>query len=314
MTQYLRAFAAEGASEDPNAPIRFIASTEGVKADGQDLRMEDWALDRYIKHPVVLYAHDYMGNNLPIGTGQPSFDERDLIIDVTYDTADEFAMRVRAKALKRMIAGSVGWDTLLREGKRINELLEFSMVPVPMDPDALPTRQRTAWADMGRELLSLAEDGDTWTDTAAAMVDLYLDRSRTSDAERRKDYNRTARLYRLAGKTAPEFLRFDALAALGVDEIAGLFLEGEAEMLPDKFVRVGKVLSARNLGDLEQAIALVNGVIERAKKEDPDMMEDEEEDDPMMPGKKKKKMGEPERTVEIDEATVRLLFPFITTT
>lgn len=295
MRQFLRAYAAEGASDDPEQPIRFVASTEGVKSDGVDLRMEDWSLDRYLKHPVVLYAHDFMGNNLPIGTGTPSFEGRNLMIDVTFDRDDEFAMKVRAKARKRMIAGSVSWETVPRDGKRINELLEFSMVPVPLDPDALPQRQKRAWADMGRELLALADDGDAWTEAATAMVDLFLDRSRTSDSERRAEYNRIARLYRLADKTAPEFMRYADLAPLGVEEVAGLFVEGEAELLPERFVRVGKVLSARNMGDLEQAIRLINGVIERAKKE----AEQEQAQD-----------GEPER-VEVSEADAQRLFDAI---
>jgi len=292
MTQYLRAYAAEGASDDPEQPIRFVASTEGVKSDGVDLRMEDWSLDRYIRHPVVLYAHDFMGEHLPIGTGAPSFEGRNLMIDVTFDRDDAFAMQVRGKVRKGMMGGSVSWDTQPREGKRVNELLEFSIVPVPLDPNALPQRQRLAWADMGRELLAMAEDGDAWQETAAAMVDLYLDRSRTSDAERRKEYNRVARLYRLADKTPPEFLRYADLAALGEAELAGLFVEGEAEMLADRFMRTGKVLSARNLGDLEQAIALINGVIARAKKE----AETEEPQD-----------EEPERSGVSEEDAKRLL-------
>ena len=90
----------EDAPADDSSPVRFVASTEGVKRDGADLRMEDWDLSRYQKHPVVLWAHDMMGMNLPIGTGAVQFSEgREMLIDVTYDRDDEFAMKIRGKAL-----------------------------------------------------------------------------------------------------------------------------------------------------------------------------------------------------------------------
>ena len=104
----------EGAGDDLGAPVRFVASTEGVKRDGKDLQMEDWDLTRYDKHPVVLWVHDLWGERLPLGTAVTSFEERALIADVYYDIDDPFAMQVRGKALKGMIAASVQWDEMRR--------------------------------------------------------------------------------------------------------------------------------------------------------------------------------------------------------
>jgi len=54
---------------EAGGPIRFVASTEGVKRDGKDLSADDWLLDDYRANPVVLWAHDYVGRTLPIGKG-----------------------------------------------------------------------------------------------------------------------------------------------------------------------------------------------------------------------------------------------------
>lgn len=262
--------------EDPNAPIPFVASTEGKKADGFDLKMEDWTLDRYARHGVVLWAHDYQGANLPIGTGRAYFEDRTLMIDVAFDPDDEFAQRVRAKTVKGMMAGSVGWNPIRgADGKVRNELLEFSIVPVPMDAAALPVFGARAMQLM-TELAMLDEsdpDGDPgeapWAETAAAMVDVFSPRADDTDADRRKRYNALLPKYRRLGKTAPEFLSGAELSGLGPDELRGLFLEGEPDLVGAwaPAARAGAVLSARNRDALEQAQQLIQTVLDSAKKE-----------------------------------------------
>ena len=150
VAQYARAYCITRAAPDlaEDAPVRFVASTEGVKRDGLDLKTQDWSLDNYMRHPVILWAHDYQ-ERLPIGTGVPSFQGNQLMIDVAFDREDEFAQAVRRKALKGMVAGSVGWDAL-PDGRR--DLMEFSIVPVPADPMALPARVRAAMQAMAREI------------------------------------------------------------------------------------------------------------------------------------------------------------------
>lgn len=134
-------------ADDPEKPIRFVASTEGVKGDGFDLRADDWDLSRFRKHPVILYAHDYLGQHLPLGTGRASLEDGTLFIDVRFDPNDPFAQQVRQKTRAGMMGGSVGWQSTPK-GK--NQLLEFSIVPIPLDPDALPVRQQRTFAIVNR--------------------------------------------------------------------------------------------------------------------------------------------------------------------
>lgn len=156
----------EELQKNPSLPVPFIASTPGTKADGLDLRMEDWDLARFEQYPVILFGHNYH-DGLPIGLGRASVEEDHLRIDVTYDVDDDFAMAVRSKALKGMLAGSVGWMSFREtgeddEGNEVentrNELLEFSMVPVPMDPAAMPDLERAGLLDVGKRLLEIYPD------------------------------------------------------------------------------------------------------------------------------------------------------------
>lgn len=171
MPQYMRAYPAtsnrvEELLKDPTLPVPFIGSTEGRKKDGKNLRVEDWLLDRFnTKYSVILFSHDYRGElALPVGTGQAAVgDDAKLHIDVLFDVDDPFAMKVRSKAVKGMMAASVGWEEV-RQGNAVkNELVELSMVPVPLDPDALPDIQRMNFRALVDDLNTLLGDEPTAT-------------------------------------------------------------------------------------------------------------------------------------------------------
>ena len=147
---YMRAYcdraAAEAAAE--GTPIRFIASTEGVKRDGKDLKATDWRMDNYKANPVVLWAHDYMGERLPIGRADATMDGARLLADVTFDQGDEFARQVESKYRRGFLSAvSVGWND---EKGGARDLLDISAVPVPADPQALMQRQAAALAELVR--------------------------------------------------------------------------------------------------------------------------------------------------------------------
>ena len=285
MPNYLRAYCVRSSEED-TGPIRFVASTANVARDGMIIEADGWQLDNYRKNPVLLWAHDYIGQSLPIGRTEVSIEEGNLIANATFDQQDEFARQVESKYRRGFLhAVSVGWNILEFEpGKNENirgrvtksELLDVSAVPVPADPDALMERQARALADLSKAFNHLTDDRAVtpkctavFRGVAAAMAALYLDSGGVGDDDRKAIYNSLERVYRKFDKTPPEFRPGVELAALGDVELRGLFLEGEPEFLPAIFERKGAVLSARNRGDLDQAITLIQGVLERAKKEEP---------------------------------------------
>ena len=271
--KYLRAYAVrEDGEPTGDGPVTFVASTEGVKADGLDLRADAWDLSRYEKYSPVLWAHDYFGNHPPIGTGAASIADSKLIIDVTFDADDPFAMALRGKALKGMVAGSVGWGDVTKDEETRHELLEFSMVPVPMDPDALPIRQARALQSVSQQYLDLLDDTAPtydeadWPEVAGRMAGLFARSADDSDDERKHTYNRLERRYRQLGKVAPEFRTRAEIEPLGPAEIRGLFLEGEPELCADLFPEPLR-LRVRQLAEIKDHLAAINDLLEQAEPE-----------------------------------------------
>jgi hypothetical protein len=250
---YTRALAVKEPTDDGR--VWFVASTEGVKRDGLDLKSADWATEDYERYPIVLYAHDYLGRNLPLGRGEPRMVGKELRIGVEFDQDDDFAMKVKSKALKGLIAGSVGWEDVDVEGKTRHNLMEFSMVPVPADPRALPIRQARALRSLADAIEGIdmddpqpvtpaaeseaaspaAEVEPVWEEVAAAMVRCFCPAGDDTDDARLERYKALLPRYRRLGRTAPEFLDGATLSALGPAERRGLFLANEPDVMPEAF-------------------------------------------------------------------------------
>jgi HK97 family phage prohead protease len=136
-----------------DSPLRVVLATEGRKADGIDLRMSGARLERYRGNPVLGYGHNYKGReNLPIGRIDPGSIEvagKQVAGDLDFDQGDPFAREIERKMRAGYInAVSVGFDvTDWESGSRGVatgwELTETSVVPVPMDADALVTSGRS---------------------------------------------------------------------------------------------------------------------------------------------------------------------------
>lgn len=240
MTQYLRAFAETNAADD--GPIRFIASNEGDPGDGFDLKAEDWDFGRFLRNPVILWGHDFMGSRLPIGKAvSVGIEDRKMVAAVQFDPLDSFAQEVERKYRTGYLSAvSVSWDTL--SGR--NHLLEISGVPVPMDPGALMERTRALAVQQAQRILNDLEDPQQpthdaealWAGTALQMVRLFLPDTDDAESVRLAAYKKLCRLYERQGKTAPEFLGTAELQALEPDVWRGLFLCGEADAVPELFV------------------------------------------------------------------------------
>lgn len=132
---------------DETRTIRFTISTAGVDRDNDSIAAGGWDLRNYQKNPVVLWAHQY--DQLPVGRAKNLRIENDtLVADAEFVSGDVYPF---AETVFRMLkAGflgstSVGFkpkDFTYNEKRQgfdfsTQELLEFSIVPIPANPDAL---------------------------------------------------------------------------------------------------------------------------------------------------------------------------------
>lgn len=134
--------------------VRITIFANALARDEVELILEGMELANYLKNPVVLWAHDSTGHTeaagLPIGrTTRLEKTDGKLTADFEFLPDDPFASRVKNAWDKGFInAASVSWmpieteDTHSKdEGAKWrdvkSELLEWSLVAVPADPDAL---------------------------------------------------------------------------------------------------------------------------------------------------------------------------------
>jgi HK97 family phage prohead protease len=136
------------AADDGTRTVRFVLSDSSVDRMGDTISAAGWELDSYRRNPVILWAHD--SNQPPIGRMKSVFINGDRLIgDVEFASAEtyEFADTIYRLITEGFIkAGSVGFVPIdykfsgSRPGgidfKR-QELLEFSIVPVPANANAL---------------------------------------------------------------------------------------------------------------------------------------------------------------------------------
>ena len=146
--------------------FRVIISTPAIDRQGESVDQNLWDLSNYLGNPVVLWAHDYY--SLPIGIAtniekQIIDNQAVLVAEGKFAPAEAnpFAQQVRALYESGIVrATSVGFipssarmDGLSEKG---NELLEFSFVPVPANPQALSLSQAQK---LGLDLSLLATKG-----------------------------------------------------------------------------------------------------------------------------------------------------------
>ena len=149
--------------------LSFVATTAGVKRDGLDINIAGIRTENFMKNPVLLWAHDYMGDRLPIGkvTSIRAMKSK-MKVRVEFDDQDDFAMQVKSKLDRGFLnTVSIGWETLDfdRETGTVveSDLLDVSVVPVPGDPDALVERQKVALRSLGQDLLDRFTDEESDT-------------------------------------------------------------------------------------------------------------------------------------------------------
>ena len=139
-----------------------------LSRDGMSVDLDGMDFSNYEKNPVVLYAHDHMGRTdsggLPIGqtVRLARTSGGHIRADFEFLSGDAFAERVRNAWEQGFLRGaSIGWRPLETRpsgrGMRAvrSELLEWSIVAVPADPDAL----RDMYLRVVRAMLNPPPDG-----------------------------------------------------------------------------------------------------------------------------------------------------------
>ena len=165
-----------------------------LSRDGVSVDIDGMDFSNYRKNPVVLFAHDYSGrtesSGLPIGRTlrlERTPDGR-IRADFEFLSGDQFADRVRNAWNRGFLRGaSIGWRAIearpseRARGVRIvkSELVEWSIVAVPADPDAL----RGAYTRVMRVLIddtngrSVSRGDTTKTPVRVPEIDLAETRS-----------------------------------------------------------------------------------------------------------------------------------------
>ena len=128
-------------ADESNGTFKVIVTKQVVDRDQEMLLVDGAETENYLKNPIVLFAHDYW--SLPIGKATNLIKESDQIIAEGVFASAE--MNPVAQNVRRLYdAGilktvSVGFIPKQWEGNLCSkwEMLEFSFVPVPANPEAL---------------------------------------------------------------------------------------------------------------------------------------------------------------------------------
>ena len=135
---------------------RMVIAANDLSRNGDELNLRGVSFKNYRKNPVVLWAHDaYEG--IPIAkTVKIGHDEQGRIVaDFEFNSEDEFAARVenawnggfiRGASIRYIPTKVVEVRNEAGEVERFrvdkSELLEWSLVPIPADPDSVRAAAR----------------------------------------------------------------------------------------------------------------------------------------------------------------------------
>lgn len=147
----------------PGRAFDFVISTESQDRYGDEIMADGWDLSNYEKNPVVLWAHE--SDELPIAVARNTRIEGGALLSTadfgpTEDLSPMSAMVASMLERRVLNAASVGfrptaWAASDTEGAPPmalrylgQELMEWSIVPVPANPEAL-IAAKSAGVDLG---------------------------------------------------------------------------------------------------------------------------------------------------------------------
>jgi hypothetical protein len=183
-TYYTREGVIERAKDKEDGSYRATIYVNERARQGPDLILGGLNTENYLRNPVVLWAHDMVGKSasggLPIGrTKKMSALDGKIEVDFEFLPGDPFADRVRNAWDKGFLqAASVSWIPVESEqGEDGNQrdirsdLLEWSIVSVPSDPDAV----RKAHARLMERVMMCRDIEEEFGDVAEQTPDVPVE-------------------------------------------------------------------------------------------------------------------------------------------
>jgi HK97 family phage prohead protease len=155
--------------------LEFTITAETEDRDGEVVKASGGVFDNYVKNPVVLWVHDYKG--LPVGKTIAMAREGPSIKAVVefptkeeYEYADTVYKLCKGGYLGAVSIGFIPLESV--KGKSDSEpsrtftkweLLEFSIVPVPSNPDTLVMARESGLISV-KEFNALLEKGASYNE------------------------------------------------------------------------------------------------------------------------------------------------------
>ena len=133
-----------------NGQFEAVIAVNDDVGDGFPVPLRSMDFDTYLKNPVVLFAHDRW-NNIPIAqTTALNWTDRGLLAKFRFLPRDKMAQRVKNAWQRGFLrAASIG---VRKTGNSDNyELIEWSIVPVPADKDAVRSAMTSIMDDIFSE-------------------------------------------------------------------------------------------------------------------------------------------------------------------
>jgi len=214
-TQLRKAFVAEVKAPDDGRTIDFVISTDAVDRMGDTVAVDGWQLANYRKNNVVLWAHDsYMppiakGLNVRVEDGKLKASAQFVPaeIPIAGPMAECILQLLRGGFLSAVSVGFIPTKYAFSEedGRTWGidfleqELLEFSVCPIPANPEAL-TEGRSAGIDTAPirdwAMKLLATDNLSLIDTARLAAINALAEEFRADAKKASGAKGASGLYR----------------------------------------------------------------------------------------------------------------------
>jgi len=145
------------AVDEAERTLRFVVSTASPDRDKDTVAVNGWNLESFRRSPVIPFAHDY--RNLPVAKAIEIGPQKEGLVSTAQFASKElypFADTVYQMLLQGFLSAvSVGFRPMKHEVNKERggidflqqELLEYSVVPVPANPEAL-IQARSAGIDV----------------------------------------------------------------------------------------------------------------------------------------------------------------------